>query len=513
MVTTACVGIVFLVWTLLVPAVTEPLDGLWRFPVPDRTTALGQIASAISLVSARPVIYALMLIAAWWAKDRRLNSMAGTILLAAVLTWSASVLIQHAVARERPASPWDYLITQQGNSYPSGHVAAVTSAAIVMVTLVTNTRRRPATVLVWRVSGVLAILVVSLNRLILQAHYISDVIGGILLGALTTCLALLICDAYAPAGTRGGKSQGRAAVIYNPTKVPDPTTFMRLVNNAVADGGWDPPIWLATAPDDPGRAMARSAREAGVGLVMIAGGDGTVRVVCGELAGSGIRLAIVPAGTGNLLARNLEIPLDYARALRLLVDGEARPLDVVKFTTDDDPDLLEYSVVMAGVGADAAIMNDTDEQLKRQIGSLAYFAAGVNHIKAAPIEATMSLDGSEPTEIEASLIGIGNVGDLQGGLTVIPEASASDGLMDVMLANPSSPSEIAQMLGAVLTNPDQIPHLQRHTAKTVELRFAAPSLFQIDGDVIGEVGHLRAEVMHHVIELTLPRRQDLSKIV
>lgn len=506
--TTSIAAILLLLWTLLHDAVAF-LDEIWRAPVPSQTSASGQILSTFHLITAPPVVIGVMVIAAWWAKSRRLNAIAGAIVMASTLTWAVSALLKTALGRPRPDSPWDYLITQQTSSYPSGHAAAIASAAILMVALTSTTRRTKTEVWTWRLVGIVAVAAVCLSQLILHSHYVTDLVGGILVGTFITTFSLLICDVHTFSGTLEAYGRGRAAIIYNPAKIPDPTTFMRLVDSTVADLGWDPPVWLATTPSDPGHAMARTAREGGVDLVMVAGGDGTVRIVCGELANSGIRLAIIPAGTGNLLARNLEIPLDYDRALRLLTDGEPKPLDVVRFTSDDDPDLLEFSVVMAGVGADAAIMQDTDEHLKRQIGSLAYFAAGVNHIKAAPMRATMSLDGQDPEPIDASLVSIGNVSDLQGGLTIMPGASASDGLMDVMVASPTTPAEIAQMLGAVLTRPDQIPHLTRHTAKVVELHFEEPVLFQIDGDVIGEVRHLKAETMHHVVDLLRSRRENL----
>lgn len=507
MVSTATAAVLLLAWTLLLPDLTGEVDRWWPLSPTDQTSGIGQVAAAISLVTAPVVVFAGLLLTAWWAKSRRLNAIAGAILLASALTWSTVTLIKAGVDRARPASPWDFLITQQDGSYPSGHAAAATTAAILVVALFGTLGFRRATLWWGRLIGAAAVVLVCLDRLVLHAHHVSDVIGGVLLGTFSTSLALLICDVHTTQ-SRAAESDGRAAVIYNPAKIPDPTTFMRLVDTAVADLGWDPPLWLATSPSDPGHAMAAAAKEAGVDLVMVAGGDGTVRVVCGELAGSGIRLAIIPAGTGNLLARNLEIPLDYARALRVIADGEVKPLDVVRFTNEDKPDAVEYSVVMAGVGADAAIMQDTDERLKKQIGSLAYFAAGVNHIRTAPFTARLHIDGGEPEPIEASLISIGNVGDLQGGLTVIPEASASDGLMDVMVASPTNQAEIAQMLAAVLARPDEIPHLSRHTAKVVELVFDEPTLFQIDGDVIGETRHLKAEMLHHAIELMLPPREN-----
>lgn len=482
-------------------------DGIWRWNMPDAQSPLAQVAVAVSLLTTPVVIVVLLGVAVWWSMNRRLKSMAAAIVLAVVLTWSTNQVFEHLIQRGAPYDDWRYLIGTPAYSYPSSHVAAATMAVVLMVALTTMTRRSVATIWAWRIVGTLGVIVVALDRLILGLASISDVIGGVLQGAATTLIAMLICDVHAHAAQPSFTQLpdvGRAAIIYNPTKVPDKNTFMRLVDACVADLGWEPPLWLSTTPEDPGHEMARTAIESKFDVVLVAGGDGTVRVVCGEFAGSDIPLLIVPAGTGNLLARNVGIPLDYDRALRLLAEGRAAPMDVVKYTSNDENFGTQYSVVMSGMGIDAAIMEDTDEDLKKQIGSLAYFAAGLQHLKVNPLQATMRLDDGEPQRVRASFIGVGNVGAIQGGLTVIPEASASDGIMDIMLADPKQPSDVAKMAGALLTNAESIPHITRHTAAHLDLELDEPSLFQIDGDLVGTVHHLKAEVMHHAIQVIVP---------
>ncbi len=504
---TVLVAILFVAWTVMVTSGADPTDGWWSRPTPGTETYPGQIASTLTLVMSPPVIMALLLIAAWWAKDRRLHAIAGGIVLSIVLTWSSVIVVKYVVDRPRPDTEWDFLVTYSGPSYPSEHAAVVTAAAILMVALTTTTRHSLATVLVWRAAGVVAVVAVGFVMVFLHAHHLGDVIGGVLLGGLATSLSMLICDIHILSGVPDEDTKGRAAIVYNPSKIPDPTTFMRLVDNAAKEYGWEGPIWLATTPGDPGHSMARAAREAEADLVMIAGGDGTVRVVLGELAYSGIRVAIVPAGTGNLLARNLDIPLDYARALELLGgDAMAQKLDLLRFTSPEADAPPEYSAVMAGVGADAAIFHDTNENLKRQIGSLAYITAGLNNIRAVPMKGSLQLDDGEAQEIEASLVSIGNVSDLTGGITFIPDASSSDGQLDVLVASPRNAAEITQMVGAVLTDPRNVPHLTHDTARKVTLRLAEPSLFQIDGDVIGEVTELHGEVLEHAVEVLVPKR-------
>lgn len=115
----------------------------------------------------------------------------------------------------------------------------------------------------------------------------------------------------------------QSAVVFNPVKVAD--DFRDTVSRRLSEAGWSEPLWLETAEDDPGRSMTAKAREAGVDLVLAAGGDGTVRVVADGLAGTSIALGVIPAGTGNLLARNLDLPLDEGAAVEVAFAGTPEP--------------------------------------------------------------------------------------------------------------------------------------------------------------------------------------------
>jgi diacylglycerol kinase (ATP) len=158
---------------------------------------------------------------------------------------------------------------------------------------------------------------------------------------------------------QAGQSR-RCAVIYNPTKVSD--KFHALVEDSLQRNGWSNTLWLETSAEDPGRAMTRQAVTEQVDLVIAAGGDGTIRYVADGLAHSGIPLGLVPAGTGNLLARNLDLPLEEVDAIEVALDGQLRVVDLVKITVDDrEP---EHFAVMAGIGVDA--LQHTSWQLGRR---------------------------------------------------------------------------------------------------------------------------------------------------
>ena len=154
----------------------------------------------------------------------------------------------------------------------------------------------------------------------------------------------------------------QSAVIFNPIKVAD--DFRDTVSRRLSEAGWSEPLWLETAEDDPGRSMAAQAREAGVDLVLAAGGDGTVRVVADGLAGSKITMAVLPSGTANLLALNLGIPKPLDQALDVALAGHTKTVDLIKISVDGNEG--EHYAVMAGVGVDAMIMDETRPESEGQ---------------------------------------------------------------------------------------------------------------------------------------------------
>ena len=148
----------------------------------------------------------------------------------------------------------------------------------------------------------------------------------------------------------------RAAVILNPATADVPA-LRKSVEKTLDAAGWSTPMWLETTPEDPGAGMAEAAVAAGVQLVVICGGDGTIMACLGALAGTDVPVALLPLGTGNLLARNLGVPIELADALAVAVNGVDRRIDLGR--VGDQP----FSV-MAGIGFDAAMMADASEGMK-----------------------------------------------------------------------------------------------------------------------------------------------------
>ena len=190
-------------------------------------------------------------------------------------------------------------------------------------------------------------------------------------------------------------------MIYNPTRVADFPALRARVEAHMARAGWAEPLWLGTTVDDPGAGMCAEAAEENADLVIVCGGDGTVRVCAQALAGTDTPLALLPSGTGNLLARNLGIPLDDEdAALRIAVSGADRHIDVA--AVED-----HKFVVMAGLGFDAAIMRDASEGLKRTIGWPAYVVSGARHLRGRGIRVRVTLDDGKPFSRRVRTAGCG----------------------------------------------------------------------------------------------------------
>ena len=300
----------------------------------------------------------------------------------------------------------------------------------------------------------------------------------------------------------------RCAVVVNPIKVSD--AFRDIVTERLAAAGWAEPLWLETSVDDPGRAMTREALDAGVDLVLTAGGDGTVRVVADVMAGSGVTLAVIPAGTGNLLARNIGIPLDRAAALEVALDGVDKGVDLVEIRVDDGPP--DHFAVMGGIGIDAVIMEGTNPDLKKAVGSAAYFVSAARNANHPALHTTIQVDDHPPLRRKAHVIVVGNVGYLQANIPLIPDAKYDDGLLDVLVASPRSARDWVRLTTRVLTRQRKSDEqLDRLSGRRVTITVEERDQYQLDGDTVGECGTMVAEVRPGALTLRVPRTLSASR--
>ncbi|MGW7687104.1 diacylglycerol/lipid kinase family protein [Kribbella sp. NPDC054772] len=296
-------------------------------------------------------------------------------------------------------------------------------------------------------------------------------------------------------------SARRAAVIVNPVKV-DGAAFRRTVESALAERGFDGPLWLETTEDDAGVGMARRAIDEQVDLVLVAGGDGTVRVVCGELAGTKIPAAVLPGGTGNLLARNLGISLELEVALHDLLDGSERPIDSVLVEGDQLP--RDRFVVMAGLGLDAAIIDDAPDDLKKQVGWAAYVVSTLKNLNHPSVRVEITVDDQPPVRRRARTVVIGNVGTLQANIPLLPDAEPDDGRIDVVVLTPRRISHWPRLALGLVVKSWRERHVERFTGRRIQVRADRAVRRQLDGDAIAEGTSLVAEVDPSALIVRVP---------
>ncbi|UWF78542.1 diacylglycerol/lipid kinase family protein [Microbacterium neungamense] len=295
-----------------------------------------------------------------------------------------------------------------------------------------------------------------------------------------------------------------AAVIWNPSKV-DEDELRTAVDAALGEDV----LWLETSEEDPGRGMAEQAIAEGRDLLIAVGGDGTVRAVAEAVAGTEAALGIVPRGTGNLLARNLGIPLgDIPAALARISAGEERPLDLGWVTLGEDAEEQAFAV-MIGFGLDAQMLAETDDDLKAKAGWLAYVQA-LGRAAAATelVGAQIALDDEEPEATSIHTMLIGNCGTIQGGITLLPDAKPDDGRLDVLLVSADDVAGWIDTARSVLWDNGLKRLLQRSvdvsavstdsathaSAERIRVKLLEPQPFEIDGEEAGEVSEFSVRV-------------------
>ncbi|MEU3204630.1 diacylglycerol kinase family protein [Streptomyces cyaneofuscatus] len=448
-------------------------------------------------------------------------------LFLALAVWLQSLvflLITEAVDRTRPdverldASP-------PTSSYTSGHTGAATALyaglAVLVLSRVRGRWGRPVAVLL-----LLIPLLVGLARLYRGMHHPSDVVAGLLNGALSLFVvgrAVLADDAWAArppadavdiavaaAESRPGPSREPAVVIVNPT-VTDTATRDRL-RLVLAQRGHTDVTFVETTDRDTGGGQAADAVRGGAGLIVACGGDGTIRAVADALAGTGVTLAVVPCGTGNLLARNLGLLLDPADALAAALTGEPRALDLG--TVSGDGIARTHFTAMSGAGLDAAVMGSTSDRAKSALGWPAYVLAGLGELRGPRMRLAVTLDGAPALHRTARMVLIANIGTVQGGTALVPGARPDDGLLDLALFDPRGAGGWLRAVGVLLrgsrptgggaaAGADGGP-VEFFTFRRAELTFTRPQPREVDGDPVPPGRRITAEVRPGALTVLLP---------
>lgn len=278
--------------------------------------------------------------------------------------------------------------------------------------------------------------------------------------------------------------KGKARVICNP---------------ASGGGGYDPDKirdqlegleveWVETeGPDD----AIGAAEEWRAGLLIVAGGDGTVNDVVNGLARAGfpegVTLGILPAGTGNDLAATLCIPENPEQAEEVILQNRGRWLDVARVRSEGIGERYFINVATGGLGAEISSVND--EELKKRWGKLSYLRASLEVAKdfeARKLE--LYLDG-EKREIDAVNVAVGNCRYTGGGWPATPTANPEDGLLDVVIIETLGAGELLKLAPSALAQSNYLDKdgIFFARAKNVYVETQPPGLeFTVDGEVIGD---------------------------
>lgn len=316
----------------------------------------------------------------------------------------------------------------------------------------------------------------------------------------------------------------RAAIVVNPVKT-DPERLREALAAAERRHGWEDTLWLETTEDDPGTGQTRQALEQGVDVVIAAGGDGTVRTVAEELRGGDTALALLPSGTGNLLARNLSLTLDDVdHALDTAFDGADRAIDVGLAELRDGRDGTERRafLVMAGLGIDAKMIAETDDDLKAKAGWIAYVEAMGRVLRDKNVlRVRYQLDGGRPHTLRAHTVIVGNCGSLQADILLLPDAAVDDGILDIVVLRPESILGWARIVvkifwengvlrrtsvGRRLMRDDREVHAMNYLkGKEFVLTSSRPEQVELDGDLFGEVSSMRVRVDPGALRVRVPR--------
>ena len=273
------------------------------------------------------------------------------------------------------------------------------------------------------------------------------------------------------------------------------------LRTALADEGVTDPLWYEVPKSKKAPKRARAAVKEGADLVLVWGGDGTVQRCLDALAGSGAAVGILPAGTANLLASSLRVPVDLSCALRLALHGERRVLD---------PGVVndERFAVMAGTGFDALMMSEVDRALKDRLGRLAYLWTGAKAMRANRVRARVRVDGKVWFDGATSCVLLGNVGTITGGLVVFEKARPDDGRLEVGVVTARGVSDWLRVFARLLRRQARRSPLVRTTGgERVEVVLDRPMPYELDGGDRKPTRRLEAKVEPAAVRVCVPPRQ------
>lgn len=276
------------------------------------------------------------------------------------------------------------------------------------------------------------------------------------------------------------------AVVAHQRKVK--ASVREALRRALEDAALHDVTWYSVDKARKAKKAVTKARKAGAEVVLVCGGDGTVRAASEGVVGSKTPLAIVPTGTANLFAGAMGIPTAPDDVVDLVVNGLTRTIDTGTCNG------MTFNV-MAGAGFDAAMIDDADAH-KERLGMVAYLRAGVRNARERqPFHAVVTIDGNAFFDGAATCVLVGNLGTLKAGVQAFPDASPTDGRLDVAVVTATGMRQWASVMVSALRRRQHLSgfaHIGQ--GQDVSAQLDGKHRFQLDGGSKGTAKQLEFSV-------------------
>ncbi len=306
----------------------------------------------------------------------------------------------------------------------------------------------------------------------------------------------------------------KASIVFNPAA--GQRTYRDEVRQAadwLAAHGWEIAAIEETRGPGDATTYAREAVAHGCEAVFVAGGDGTIAQVVDGLVGTATALAVLPAGTGNVFARQLNLPVPggltprpILESARLLAEGQVRPVDVGRITPRKGQGVSRHFLCWAGVGFDAqvsmAVAQETER--KKRLGIVAFLATGFFLLQHyAGTAAIVRVDGKRIGRRMIMLVA-NNIQLYGVFVRMAPAAVLDDGQLDIVCFMGNSPLRTAlHAVRVILGLHIGDPRVEFYQAKRVEINTYRPLPVHVDGDAIGYTP-IVIEVAPRALQLLTP---------
>ena len=261
------------------------------------------------------------------------------------------------------------------------------------------------------------------------------------------------------------------------------------------------PMWHEVKKSRRAPEHARRAADRGVDVLFVWGGDGTVQRCIDAVAGTDTAVAILPAGTANLLPMNLQIPDDITEAVRIGLHGDRRRMDTGSVNG-------ERFTVMAGAGFDARMIAEADRGLKDRLGRVAYLYTGMRNLGARRMKATVEVDGKRFFTGKVSCVLAANVGKILGGIEAFPEARPDDGRLELGVVTAGNPVQWARTFARLARGQAAVsPFVKVTQGKKFRIRFDQKVRYELDGGARPASKKLRIKVRPGSVTVCVPPGQ------